>query len=206
MRLGICAGHSVRSPGVVVEGQTEQEWCRRIVDQAARGAARRGWQVLDPRADVEPIGYPAYLLLRIATYEAERPDCAIDVHLNASPDPSASYSVVVYHAPQEAAARLARAISGAFIRGLPWPSRGALPDEMLGRRLAFVRRISVPAVIVEPLFLTNPDARAWLQEPDGTATLARLIVEGAESWHVRRGSEDGQSHGADRRPEDKRQV
>jgi len=191
MRLGICAGHSIVSPGVVAEGETEQAWCRKIVDIAGERARSRGWEVVDPRSDgISPrsgqaMGYPAYLLDRIRAYEKAGVDLAIDVHLNASRDAAINHSLVI-HGPDRAESHaLAQALAEEFARGLPWPSRGAVPDADLGRRLAFVRRLACPSVIVEPLFLSNPAAMRWLKGPRGAASLAEMIIRGVQEWRTR---------------------
>jgi N-acetylmuramoyl-L-alanine amidase len=184
MRLGICAGHSVISPGVVVAGETEQAWCRRIADGVAFEASRRGWEVIDPRSDEMGLGYPEYLVHRIEALRRAQVDAAIDVHLNATRDRTINHSLVIYGEDDPEGDALAQAISDELARGLPWPSRGAVADGQLGRRLAFVRRLPCPAVIVEALFLSNADARSWLRKSGSVASLAGMIARGAYGWSV----------------------
>ena len=186
MRLGVCAGHSTASPGAVANGQTEQGWCRRIVDELVDLAAYRGWQVVDPRSDCKELPYPAYLHHRIAAFEAASGlDLVLDVHLNAWVVPGVNYSLTIYGPSRADSRRAAETVATRFERGLPWPSRGARSDVDLGQRLLLVRTIQRPAIIVEPLFLTNQQARDWLSRPGSVRTLARLIADGLEEWYER---------------------
>lgn len=182
MRVAICAGHSDASPGVVVNGDTEQSMCRQIVDRAVKEALRHGWEVIDPHSDEMGFSYPEYLVDRIETLQHGCVDIAIDLHLNASYDRTINHSLVVYGDGRVESRLCAEAIANELVRELPWPSRGAVSDANLGRKLAFVRKLSCPAVIIEPLFLSNATAQRWLHEDGHRESLAEMIVRGVEAW------------------------
>ena len=177
MRIGICAGHSVLSPGAVAGAVIEHDVCRAVVDATARLAAERGWVVTDPGSDKLRHGYPDYLLHRIAALRDVPLDPAIDMHMNAWADPATNYSMVVYGDGRDESRRAAEAIAAEF-DALPWRSAGARSDASIGRRLAFVRRLTCPALVVEPLFISNPSAREWLLEERGAERIAELLVVG----------------------------
>lgn len=181
MHIGICAGHSVRTPGAVAGGMTEQSLCRDLADRIWRIGAERGWTVDDPRSDCMPLGYPTYLRHRIEHFNATMPDCALDLHLNACTDPATNYSLVLHGPDRDDSRRLAEALAGQFVE-LPWRVASPRTDEAIGRRLAFVREIACPAVVVEPLFLTSPEARVWLMRPGSADRLAHLIIGGLEDY------------------------
>ncbi len=181
MIVGLCAGHSVKSWGATYGEVRERDVCREIVDFATPLLEACGHEVFDPRSDELPLSYPDYLLHRIAALSEQHVDVAIDVHLNASIKPEANYSVVLYGSGQGQSVPFAQAVAGAF-DVLPWRTCSAMPDAEMGRRLAFCRRLTCPSIIVEPLFLSSPEAREWLFEEKGRERLGVQLVEGIQGW------------------------
>lgn len=181
MRIGICAGHSLVSPGAVSGRLRERDVCRDVVDLATPLLHDCGHLVFDPRSDETEYGFPIYLAQRIQFYNRQQLDLAIDVHLNSWSDPSVNYAMTVIGEGRKDSEDVAASIADAFT-SMPWPSRGAVPDMGLGRRLMFCRRVKCPAVIVEPLFISSPEARGWLGDEKGRERLALMLVEGIEAW------------------------
>jgi len=171
----------VKSPGAQYGGLRERDVCRDIVDFASPLFEARGHVVVDPRTDEEHLSYPEYLLRRIATLTRYEVDVAIDVHLNAWSSPPTNYSLVLYGVGRDDSLALATSVAFSF-DVLGWDNMGAKADAAIGRTLGFCRRLTCPAIVVEPLFLSNAEARHWLAEEKGRERLAALLVEGVQSW------------------------
>ena len=46
-----------------------------------------------------------------------------------------------------------------------------------GGRSSFIDRYSQPAVLIEPLFVSNPDQAAWIHDDDNVGLLARVVAD-----------------------------
>lgn len=93
-------------------------------------------------------------------------DACVSVHLNASDNPKDDYPLIVYQDGSERSRELGAAIGEAwrneiFIR----EDIRLFTPERLGRRLGLLERVRVPTVILEPMFLTNPDVQARIKPP-----------------------------------------
>ncbi len=195
--MGIVAGHSVLTPGVVVRrgpgrrSLREQELCREICDELGAVLDADGVAVFDPRTDTSPLDYPAYLLERIDAMNDAQVRGAVELHLNASSEPGVDY-VLCLHAPgSEPGWRLAAAIAGELATAEA-SATGYRPDVVVepdtwlgaGQSKAFLRRTRMPAVIVEPAFLTSTrlrrgidrDRAGWIDR------LARACAKGISAW------------------------
>lgn len=63
-----------------------------------------------------------------------------------------------------------------------WLTRKGVPRPNWYRTLAVLRRTSMPAILVELGFLTNPEDAAQLQREDTRGAVARAIADGVEQW------------------------
>ena len=169
--VGIVAGHSRAVPGAVVEELKEQELCRAIVDRLGPALIADGIAVFDPRTDEEALEYPGYLTRRIDQMNEAKVVLALEVHLNALSDPLVDYVLCLYAPGSERGARVAKMTAGALAAARsgdgPSPiSALARPDTWLGpnRSKAFLRRTVMPAVIVEPCFLTSRETQRQIRE------------------------------------------
>ncbi|MGE4334612.1 MAG: N-acetylmuramoyl-L-alanine amidase [Pigmentiphaga sp.] len=112
----------------------------------------------------------------------EEADCFLSLHFNGAENPSAN-GAEVWHYPGSAkgealAGELQRCMVGfgQFDRGIKASSR-----------LAVLRLTRMPAVLVEPAFITNPDEERLLQDLGWLNELAGAIARGLEQFSERRG-------------------
>jgi N-acetylmuramoyl-L-alanine amidase len=116
----------------------------------------------------------------------------VSLHFNGNTNPSVGGSSVYYnrdnHGPRSQA--LAAAIQVPIVRlirertGYPLRDIGVLDDLSAGKSYGhfFSLRGPFPSVLVESMFLTNPDEAALLARPETLDTLADAIAEGIAAY------------------------
>ena len=152
------------------------------------------------------------LMARIDCANSARADVLVSLHLNSHHDPSANGAETFYNVNREFSDRnraLALQLHGAMVasmRDAGWAShdRGVAIDDAAGGETPprdaaaydqllelgpaappwFTRPSRMPGVIVEPLFLTNPNEARRVTTAAGRAAIARGIVEGIEAYFV----------------------
>ena len=108
---------------------------------------------------------------------------AVEIHCNGSENQSANYAETIYHSTSFSGKKAATAIIDALARGFAagnhgrWPSKGPRADDSL-----FFLRGPAPAVIVEGVFISNPEQAAWLASNGGCEAYGLLVAEGIKSW------------------------
>jgi N-acetylmuramoyl-L-alanine amidase len=150
------------------------------------------------------------LMARIDCANAARADVLVSVHLNSHYGPSADGAETFYNTNREFSARsraLASHLHGAIVsnmRDAGWQvhDRGVAIDDSAGGEAAtrepaaygqllelgpaappwFTRPSRMPGVIIEPLFLTNPDEARRVTTAAGRTAIARGVVEGIEAY------------------------
>src|SRR2546423_15602337 len=63
--------------------------------------------------------------------------------------------------------------------GLPFHGGEPLKEAVLGNRASFIRHYRNPAILIEPLFVTNPagNQAGWVHKKGNVQTVARKIAE-----------------------------
>lgn len=139
--------------------------------------------------DVGPLPQREYDDAKVETVNRCKPRLAIEIHCNSGP-PSAEYSEVIYHAAsqpgREAAEHIAKAIGDGFKAGhhKDWQSRGARANTIQFDKhlMFFIQRTQVPCVLVEGLFISNPEQAAWLASDGGCEAYGLLVAAGVREW------------------------
>ena len=157
MSVFLSAGHSQSDPGAVANGRKEAEVAVEFRNMVSHYLTEWGFQVVTDGAGKEN------LPLKYAAAEAKRHEQALEFHLNAAANTSAT-GVETLSGPEDMA--LGANICDAIANALKIKNRGAKPENAgQHHRLAFVQS---GGIIVELFFLTNPndlaayDARKWL--------------------------------------------
>ena len=139
--------------------------------------------------DSGPFPPARYADLKVAQVNASKAKLAIEIHCNASDNEGACYSEVIHHAQSipgiGAASAIALALSEGFRgRHKIWRSRGARPNTIAddGHKLFFLERTTVPALVVEGLFISNAEQAAWLASEGGAEAYGLLVAEGIRNW------------------------
>jgi len=100
----------------------------------------------------------------------------VSIHMNSWTDAAANGSVVLY--PNDASLSFARVMEDAVSRGLG--RYGVAADGVLLKDTLWVHA-TMPAVTVEPLYLSNPREADLMLRDDVRSQLARAIVDGIEA-------------------------
>lgn len=103
------------------------------------------------------------------------PDLFVSIHCDAFHKTTASgMSVHIYPMCSEITLSIARKINTMMVAGFPDHSdRGLRKSNFL-----VLRKTTMPAVLVECEFLSNPEMRKFLREPENQLALARAISRG----------------------------
>jgi len=115
---------------------------------------------------------------------AER-GCAvtIDFHFNGN-CPDAKGGEVWYKPVDAKSKALGQAIVHTFSSlGLPFHGSEPLKEAVLGNRASFIRHYRSPAILIEPLFVTNPGANqaGWIHEKANVQAFAQKLAEALEA-------------------------
>ena len=110
---------------------------------------------------------------RVAAIEGQRSATLLSIHQNTYPN-NRYHGAQVFYAPTEGSKELAEHIQ-AVVKGTLQPenerSVKQIPDTVY-----LMNHISCPAVLVECVFLTNPEEEAQLLDPDYQKQLAAVLV------------------------------
>ena len=181
MRIGIAAGHSRNTTG---ERRFEFNCCAPVADLVARLLTTAGYSVVEPGSPVYDLDNDAALNTKIALFNRESVDLAVEIHLNAG---GGDYSTVIYW---DAAGtgkysfkgqQVAGAVADEF-RAFPWRSSGARPQSYFDRSLAFLNQLNAPAIITEVGFKDHTAQRAFFESESGQAQHAGRIYLGIERY------------------------
>ena len=105
-------------------------------------------------------------------------DVFISLHLNEHEEPTAEGASTYYFHTSAAGRALAESIQEELV-GL-----GVRDCRSHARAYTVLRETRMPAVLVEPVFVTNPDEAKRLEEPDFRAALAEAIASGVSRYYA----------------------
>ena len=185
MTVLISVAHSKNAPGVcVADNATLQEYMvsLRASLVAMKNLAGEHEVLLFDAGDADTA--KDYCGSKVRVANALMPRLAVEIHCNAGP-PDRNYSEVIYNRNssigKQAATVIARTLSEGFKGGhhKEWQARGARPNTVKeDKKLFFFTELThCPAVIVEGLFLTNPEQADWLAR-GGQEAYGLLVAEG----------------------------
>jgi N-acetylmuramoyl-L-alanine amidase len=177
-RIALDAGHGGGDPGSPgPSGLTEAQAAARLVEALQAELAGRGSETFVVHAPGQEAG-PGE---RARVANEQGAEILISVHLNSDPDPSARGATCYYYGRggyvSQAGQRLAELILDELTGPLGLEDRGAHP-----KALPLLRETRMPAVHVEPCFVTNPDEEALLGEETFRRRVATAIAAGLERF------------------------
>lgn len=149
-------------------GLSEADTCWRLATRVAERLAGFGARVRFTRT--EPEGPDA-------TTRAERAnsvdaDLFLSIHLNSHDEPTAEGSSTYYFGTSRAGAAVAEAIQDELV------NLGLRDCRSHARSYPILRETRMPAVLVEPVFISNPDESKKLGEPEFLSSIADAIAAG----------------------------
>ena len=165
-------GHGGGDAGAAHNGLVEKTLTFDIAQRLRALLVAQGWTVrLTRETDIDPVspdnlarmradGKPnpddrAYLQTRCDVANLAGARLFISIHVNSAPSPGAAGSTFYWYKPQDAA--LAQALERAMI-----PLAGTQDDGTRHENFYVVRHTTMPAVLVETAFITNPGDVALL--------------------------------------------
>ena len=166
-------GHGGEDPGETTHtGMTEAEACWRIATRLADRLASFGARVRFTRN--EPDNPDTHD--RAARANEIDADLVLSIHLNAHAEPTAEGASTYYFPGSRAGESVADQIQEQLVR------LGLRDCRSHGRSYPILRETRMPAVLVEPIFITNPDERKRLEEPEFLSGIADAIAVGVRRF------------------------
>jgi N-acetylmuramoyl-L-alanine amidase len=179
-------GHGGDDPGAVNEaaGLTERDAVLDIARRAEALLEAAGYSVALTRND-DATGYlntPRGQIANLCHAFAY-----VSIHLNSFDDPEPNYAKTFWGIEAKDAAFAATMQAALVSRLQPGTDLGDSGLEQLENGGLLTARM--PAVLVEPVFLSNPDEAARLTDPGGERrqAIAQAIADGVEAWFGARG-------------------
>lgn len=115
---------------------------------------------------------------RIHFFEQKQADYVISVHQNSYPDASVHGAQCFYYTNSVEGEQFAKAIQDALLKIDPSNKR----KEKASNSYFLLKRTSVPSIIVECGFLSNPEEASKLTDENYQKKIANAIAEGAASY------------------------
>ncbi len=181
----IAVAHSNKSKGVVVHKDGLDVYEYEISKRASIGLLRALSNDFRLTYDHHVVaGASRYLDAKVDAINALMPNIAVEIHCNAGP-PSANYREVIYAQGstrgKAAAEHVAKALTEAFPQLKPCKAR-ANSVEMDKHLFYFLERTKVPALIVEGVFLTNPEHLECMQIEGGAESYGTAVARGLRAY------------------------
>lgn len=134
---------------------------------------------LSPQCDNEKIigRYRRDLAARMEMVEESDADLFISIHANTNHNPRRRGAETFYYRKSETGKNLAEAIQDALSKIAPGAGQAAPGDFFI------LRRNTIPAVLVEVGYITNPEESQLLQSDQHQQKLAEAIAQGICSYH-----------------------
>ena len=110
----------------------------------------------------------------------------VEHHFNSSTNPSAQYTCVIVGSNASQTSRnwgrwYARAVANEF--GIPvGGDQGIVVGGFDGRGDGNLRHTKMPAILLEPLFASNPQQAEWIRSEAGQNRLARILTESIQRF------------------------
>lgn len=178
---GIGAAFVVLDPGhggddrgaQTAHGWSESELCWDIARRIAERLSAAGARVRFSRNEVEGLS-ESDRAKRANDMDAQ---AFVSLHLNSHHEGAAAGASTYYYTDSRSGEMLADRIQSSLVQ------LGVKDCRSHGRSYPILRETRMPAVLVEPLFITNPDEEKMLEDVDFRAALADAIAAGIESYY-----------------------
>lgn len=115
---------------------------------------------------------------RQAAANKDKAICYVEQHFNGSSSASANYALVVVASNAgETSKSWGRQYSQVAAREFGIPDNGVSVGGYLGRGNANLMYTNMPAILLEPFFITNKSGSKWANSESGRQKLAEILVE-----------------------------
>lgn len=170
-------GHGPSEPGSVgPTGTRESDICWHLANLVAQRLIASEARVRFTRSEPESPDRST----RASRANEIGADIFVSIHLNSHDEPTAEGSCAYYFSTSRAGEALAEAIQNRLV------ALGARDCRTHARSFDVLRETKMPAVMIEPAFLTNPDEAKRLEDPDHLAVIADAICGGIKDYFAPR--------------------
>jgi N-acetylmuramoyl-L-alanine amidase len=170
--VGLTAGHHAYDSGAVgitTGWPREHLLTLQTLGHAMSFLASSGIYVVSPTGK---------LSRKIAELNRHKVEVAVEIHYNSVASPNLSGLEAVYHPGSTRGKALAEHLAHK-LASLEFLHLHRIVDtNRLGRRLAFTREVAAPAVIIEPLWISNPQERKVVEDPANVRIIGAAIGAG----------------------------
>jgi len=176
--VAICVGHSRTgdSGSLSVSGQSEWDY-NEVVADVLGGILKNAGIKVNIFDYYQGEGYGASTTWLASVLNENSPDCAIELHFNASPE-AEGFEYIHWESSLKGK-RLASCLLGAHAElSLHQKNRGLKEANFDTRGAAFLRKPSCPCVICEPFFGTSEREWAMFGHEEGRLLLASIYAKG----------------------------
>ncbi len=169
IQVGLTAGHHATDPGAVNDPLQENLLNLQVLGAAMTFLAGNDIYVVSPTGK---------LSRKIQELNRHNLRCAVEIHFNSAGSASPQGVESIYHPGSVHGRVLANFLFDRLIE-LPMGlvPRRVVDTNHLGRRLAFTRDVMAPAVIIEPLWISNPQEKAVAMSQDNLKIIGETIAE-----------------------------
>ncbi len=177
MLIVLDAGHGGDDPGAIGrDGTYEKEFTLDIAQRLKRLLTREGAHIMMTRDSDRSLG----LENRSTLANVNHADLFISIHINSFFYPFTHGTETYYYKAQDEA--FAKAVHHSIVSALKRPDKG-----LKKARLYVLRNTNMPAVLVEPFFITNTEDCLMLNQPYVRQQLAQAIFDGVVKFHRHNG-------------------
>ncbi len=175
MKVCIDAGHGGRDPGAVGTDPfrlAEKKVTLEISRALEQELEERGHRVVMTRRTDRTLG----LQPRARFANRLRADLFVSVHANAAASATAE-GMEVYHFPESREGRaVARAVLESLVTAFPDHRNRGVKEA----NFTVLRETTMPAILIETEFITNPRQLEFLSDPENQEALAEAAADGIE--------------------------
>ncbi len=170
-------GHGGSDTGAQNSGLMEKQITLDISSRLRSILTVRGWEVRMTRAGDSDVYGPGAsdrdeLQARVDVANNGGARLFVSIHVNSFGNSRPSGTTTYYYKPEDLA------FASAIHHRLVSEDLGTKDDGVIKESLYVVHHTTMPAVLVETAFLSNPDDRALLRSPDWLQKVARAIADG----------------------------
>lgn len=186
LEIGIATGHSKKDPGAIgIDGTKEYDLNVPLFKAVVKFKLDRAeWWRSDWNA--EDLPYPTYLTKTILNCNSRKVLCALELHHNFVMNKTIRGGQIIYWDTSAKGHLLAHYIS-VCLNSLATPFttyadffKDYKSEKQIGRRLGFLTKTTMPAVIIEPGFISNAEDLKFVQ--DQRLQIAKGIADGVQNY------------------------
>jgi N-acetylmuramoyl-L-alanine amidase len=182
IRIAIDPGHGGAEPGakLIIKPYTKEKFLNlKTAQKVEEFLLRWGYQtIMTRRRDVT-----VPLDRRVEIAKREHCDFFVSIHYNSTPTPTTAKGVEIFYwdKTKDARAKASRALAQAIIKRLV-PATHSLGRGVKSEDLCVIRETTMPAVLVECAFLSNPEEAKKLNHPHYISFLGWAIAKGIDDY------------------------